>query len=182
LCAFSHAAVTRRLQNTMFGRASRRLADYWLTCWRSDALPLWPTFDTTPIADLAPGLLAFELRTDDTLICTLCGDAVKRALGMDLTGEDWIGLAPGEQRAQRLAGYRAITAGAVGHCIRHARHRSGSVHYAEEILLPFAPLASGARPVLVHLGWRPIEVDASTAEICNNRDIPDEIALISLED
>jgi len=175
-----HAAAKYRLDNLLLGRANRALIDHWLTLWEGDLLPAWPSFDPAKLPDLLPGMLFFELHADNTLMCTFCGEAMVHALGFDLTGKDWLSLARPDQRAQRLQGYRAVAAGAVSHSTRYAQHRSGAVHYAEEVLLPFLPLSTGSVPVLAHVGWRPVETDMSSAEIRNSTAIPDEITLVPL--
>jgi hypothetical protein len=164
----------------MFGRGNRALVDHWLGLWDGDNLPAWPLFDPGALPDLIPGMLFFELRGDRSLLCTFCGDAMMYGLGFDLTGKDWLALARPDQRALRLHGYQTVAAGAVSHSTRYAQHRSGAVHYAEEVLLPFARLPDGAFPVLAHVGWRPVETDISSPEIRNSTAIPDEISFISL--
>jgi hypothetical protein len=181
LSVLSHSAATRRLHDTMLGKANRRLADHWLSHWCGDELPAWP-LNTSAVDDLLPGLVAFELHPTDHLICILCGEYVRRLAGMDLVGRDWIGLAEPEQRSKRLHGFLTVASGSVGHSMRYAQHRSGDVHCIEEIMLPFAKRAGGIVPILVHLSWRPADSDAPhSAEFINTRSIPDEIGMIPLE-
>ncbi len=164
----------------VFGKTSRRLVEYWLSLWDGDRLPDWHAFRMTAVADLEPGISVFELHPEDVLLCIACGEAVARSIGMDIAGKDWLALAEPGHRERRLNGFRAIAAGKAGHCIRYAQHRSGELHYVEEILLPFVASADGVHTVLSYLGWRPIGEDAGTAEFRNSRQIPDEVILISL--
>ena len=177
---FSHSAATRRIREAVFGKANRRLADYWLALWQGESLPAWERFRMSDIPDLEPGISVFELHPEGVLMCIACGSAVERSLGVDLTGKDWLALSSPDQRASRLAGFTAIASGKVGHAVRYAQHRSGEVHYIEEILLPFAQRSGGATPVLSHIGWRPSDPLATEPEIRNSRRVPDEVTLVSL--
>jgi hypothetical protein len=177
---FSHSAATRRIREAVFGKANRRLADYWLSLWRGDALPDWSAFRMSAVSELEPGISVFELHPENVLLCIVCGAAVARSIGMDITGKDWLALSAPDQRASRLNGFTAIARGQAGQAIRYAQHRSGEVHYVEELLLPFAAGSGGAIPVLSHIAWRPSDPFASEAEIRNSRMVPDEVVLVPL--
>jgi hypothetical protein len=163
----------------MLGLSNRRLAEYWLTQWDDDRLPQWSRFGTAPIADLLPGCALIEVQ-GRVLHCASWGEALVRSTGMDMTGKDWLGETPEAGRAERLARYTAVANGSVGHAMRYAQHRSGAVHYVEEIMLPFAPRSAGARPVLVHVAWRPTDPNSTEPEIRNARAIADEFSQIAL--
>jgi hypothetical protein len=178
--AFSHSAAARRIREAVFGKANRRLADYWLSLWRGDALPEWEHFRMSEVGDLEAGISVFELHPEGVLLCTVCGEAVARSLGMNLTGKDWLAYTAPEQRPARLNGFSTVAAGQVLHAVRYAHHRSGELHYVEELLLPFAERTGGARPILSHIGWRPTSRQDSEPEIRNSRTVPDEVVLVSL--
>ncbi len=77
-------------------------------------------------------------------------------LEMELTGQDWLALAPENHRAARLGVFTDIAAGAL--CVVTRRVETGltDLTLSEEILLPLAvDPTNGVYPVLCHADWKP---------------------------
>jgi hypothetical protein len=75
-------------------------------------------------------------------------------LDAELTGRDWIAMAPPAHRAIRLRNLSAVARGAVLVTHRRAAMVAGDDCSNEEIALPFAPEDSGVHPIMVHVDWR----------------------------
>ncbi len=133
---------------------NRVLADHWLSLWTGDALPPRAKLDPRQIKPFLPNLLLFEVVPDKSVVIRLAGTRYRRALNTELTGQDWIALAPEHYRAERLRIISAIARGAIGVGHRRVPLTHGADYVCEEILLPFAPECGDTHPVLVHVNWK----------------------------
>lgn len=137
--------------------ANAKLAQYWLSLWDGDRLPLRSQLSPARMKDLLPGIGIFEVRAGESSRCRLAGTAIQRALGRELAGCDWRAYTPAAQHAERLQRNCAIANGGVGIGIRSTTAREG-VSTTQELQLPFADeTEDGARLILFHLDWRPGE-------------------------
>ena len=111
----------------------------------------------------------------------LAGTSFAALLGMELTGQDWIALAPENHRASRLGLFKTITAGAF--CVATRRIDTGriDVSRSEEILLPLAAdPANGVYSVLCHVDLKEIHSGDSFLSRAETTGAPDAFELIAL--
>jgi len=158
---------------------NRSLAEYWLSLWRDDALPARASLKPAELKSYLPNLMLLDTRPGKGVTIRLAGTYIEHFLKTDLTGKDWIAMAPQAFRAERLQALSAIARGAV--CIGHRRvPLTFDQHYiCEEILLPFAEEAGGNCPVLAHVsGTSPDLVEIGSAEAALGR--PLDFKLIPL--
>jgi hypothetical protein len=142
------------------------VAQYWLSLWRDDALPLRADFKPRDVADQLPSIAIFDVVPDKSVRCRLFGSVLAQGLGRDVTGEDWLALTPEPMRAARLERFSAVARGAIGRGIRPSLRESGEQQFSEEILLPFGDMAAdGTRQVLVHVSWRPTAYDPTVTTL-----------------
>jgi hypothetical protein len=135
--------------------SNAELARHWLSLWPGDELPLRAAFRPAKLKPYLPNLLLFNVVPDASVTVRLAGTGFRHILGTELTGKDWIALAPESYRATRLGLFSAVARGAVVVAHRRVALNDGADQISEEILLPFAPEADGASPVLVHVDWKP---------------------------
>ena len=142
------------------GSDSRSVADYWLSLWKGDELPLRADFKPRNISDQLPVISIFEVIPDKSIHCRLHGSVLAQGFGEDITGKDWLALTPSAERSTRLQRWSDVARGAIGRGLRVGRRESGEPQYSEEMMLPFGEVgADGARQVLYHLSWRQTNYD-----------------------
>lgn len=135
--------------------ANAKLAQYWLSLWDGDTLPMRSQLSPARMKALLPGIGIFEVRAGESSRCRLAGTAIQRALGREIAGCDWRAYTPAAQHAERLARNCAIATGAVGIGVRNTTTPDGP-STTQELQLPFADKTEdGARLILFHLDWRP---------------------------
>lgn len=148
LSAFSRISLTA---------SNRKLADYWLSLWTGDRLPLRSQFLPARMKDLLPGIGIFEVRVGESSRCRLAGTAIQHALGREIAGSDWRSYTLPDQHAERLKRNSAIADGSVGIGIRNTI-TPGGPGAMQELQLPFADgTEDSARLIPFHLDWRPAE-------------------------
>lgn len=135
--------------------ANRALARHWLGWWKDGALPARTRLEPAKLKSFLPNLILFDVVPDRSVTVRLAGTLFRRALGTEITGKDWVAVAPAHYRAERLRIISQIARGAVGIGHRRIAMRGAEAYVCEEILLPFAAEACGTSPVLVHVDWHP---------------------------
>ena len=131
--------------------ANRALVEYWLSLWADDALPSRAKLKPARLKYYLPNLLLFDTVPDRSVTIRLAGTHIVRSLKTELTGRDWIALAPKSYRAERLRIFSALARGAIGLGHRRIPLTYGQHYVSEEIVLPFAREAGGICPVMCHL-------------------------------
>ena len=160
---------------------NRQLADYWLSLWDGDALPVRKSFSPGAVRGHLPGLMIQEVKPGASLIVRLCGTAISQAFGRDLTGCDLIALSPPETRAERLERNSKVAEGAVGLATRRRENRLGVAVESQELHLPLGDVTEdGARLVLLHTSWRPKNAQPGVPEILDVLRLADEFQIIPL--
>jgi hypothetical protein len=100
-------------------------------------------------------IIMFDVVPDRSVTVRLAGTGFRHFLDSELTGGDWIGLAPRSHQATRLNLFSSIARGAILVAHRLVAMTVGADYVSEEILLPFAPEPGGYSPVLVHVNFKP---------------------------
>ncbi len=135
---------------------SRRIADYWLSLWEGNELPLRARFEPLHVRDLLPGVMVMEVKPGERVRVRLSGSAINAAVGMDLTGKDLLELTPDQDRRTRLERNSQSALGNAGWSLRRGTSPDGATWSAEEVYLPFRDCTDdGARLVLFHTTLRP---------------------------
>jgi hypothetical protein len=153
--AFNKGAAARTIAGLGLEDANRALAEHWLSLWPGDALPPRAALSPAKLKPFLPNMVMLDVMPRARVTVRLAGTAVTTALGMELTGQDWVALAPQNYRAERLRILSKVARGAIGTGHRRIPMALAGDYTCEEILLPFAPEPSGAHPVLVHINWKP---------------------------
>ncbi len=153
--AVNKGAARRMLAGLGLEEANRALADHWLALWPGDALPPRAALSPAKIKPFLPNMVMLDVVPGARVTVRLAGTAVTKALGLELTGQDWLALAPRSYRAERLRILSKVARGAIGTGHRRIVMALAGDYTCEEILLPFAAEPSGAHPVLVHINWKP---------------------------
>lgn len=147
----------RAVENIIAGldleQSNRTLADHWLSLWEGDALPPRAKLNPAKLKSFLPGMLLFDVVPDRSITVRLAGTGYRYALQKDPTGTDWIAAAPESHRANRLKAFSTIARGAVLIAHRRIGMLAGEDYISEEILLPFAPDASGVVTVMARVNF-----------------------------
>ncbi len=135
--------------------SNRALADHWLSLWSGDSLPPRASFNPAKFKSFLSNLIMFNVVPKVGVKVRLAGTGFHHYLDAELTGKDWIALAPESHRATRLKLFSTIARGAILVAHRRIIMTVGDDYISEEILLPFAPEADGSSPVIVHVNFKP---------------------------
>jgi hypothetical protein len=152
---YSYARAVSALEATPLGRLNRAFANYWLSLWDGDDLPLRAAFNPARARDLLPGIVILAVRPGESVHCRLAGSAIHMGLGVDITGKDWLAMTPDDQKSTRLARLGQLVEGAASRNLREGFTASGTPVCAEEVQFPFGDIAEdGARMLISHVAWR----------------------------
>ena len=179
MTSFSKREAERALAELDMTAANRALCDHWLSLWPGDALPPRAAIAPARLKPYLPNIMLMDTVPDRSVTIRLAGTRIVSSLKTELTGQDWVALAPKSYRAKRLRNYSAVARGAVvvGH--RRVPLTFEQYNVCEEILLPFAEEAGGNCPVLAHVsGTSPDLVEIGSAEAALGR--PLDFKLIPL--
>ncbi len=178
---FSKALAERCFTENPPGPDGRRLADYWLSLWRGDELPLRADWRPRDITDQLPLIAIFDVVPDKSVQCRLHGSALAQASGEDITGKDWLAMTAPEDRPMRLQRWSDVARGAIGRGLRPGRRQSGEPCHCEEMMLPFGDVPqNGSRQVLYHVAWRRANHDPNVPGIANVNRLSVEFHLTDL--
>ena len=159
---FDRGAVLEIASNLELAPSNRRLLRHWLSLWSGNALPDRATINPANLKPLLSNLMMFDVVPGTSVVVRLAGTMFNFVLGTELTGRDWIALAPADHRAERLRVFSDIAAGAIGRGVRTLTMNTGETRSCEEILLPFrGEKESDVRTVLAH-----INLDVGRNEAC----------------
>jgi hypothetical protein len=160
--------------------ANLQLAQYWLSLWEEDAIPLRSAFNPAKIKTLLPGIGIFEVRPGESVRCRIAGGNIAQSISREISGQDWREYTPKEHWAARLERNTAIAMGAIGIGIRHGVADAGRMR-SIELQLPFGDVAEdGARLMLFHLDWRPGAYTSYRPQSGRTAAIADEFVCIPL--
>jgi hypothetical protein len=147
---FSKSAVEFTLAQIDLEEFNRAFVEHWLSLWSADGLPSRSRLNPAKMKRFLRNLLILDVRPHAHVSVRLAGTAITDALKMELTGKDWIALAPEHYRAERLRILSDIAAGALGVGYRRLDLLYNQELVCEEVILPLAAEASGNSPVVVH--------------------------------
>src|SRR5258707_3511096 len=99
---FSKRAAERLVAGLELRKANRALAEHWLSLWNGDALPARAQLKPANLKSYLPDLLLFDTVPDKSVTIRLVGTNIVRQIKMELTGRDWVAMAPKSYRAERL--------------------------------------------------------------------------------
>lgn len=159
--SYDKAAV--RAAVDLMGLAPRGLqfVELWLDQWSGAELPGASGFPGPHAEQFQPLIMITLLRPGVGAPVTYMGQALVRAIGMNLTGMDWIGLAPPELRGERMRRANAIAAGALLRTTREVVLDSQAPYFFETISVPLRPNAEGRVPLVHFADWAPPEEGAT---------------------
>lgn len=152
---FDRAATQALIAALDLTPANREIAETWLSLWRGNALPDRRQLNPADMKPFLSHLALFDVVPGVGVTVRLAGTRFGTILGMELTGQDWIALAPESHRARRLNTFGAIARGALCVATRLVDTGQADLKLSEEILLPLAadPI-HGVYPVLCHVDWK----------------------------
>jgi len=156
--SFNKADVEGLVSQLDLEKSNRALADYWLSLWDGDELPLRAKFNPAKMKPFLSSMLIFDVVPDERVMVRLAGTGFRYILDTDPTGTDWIAAAPESHRAKRLGLFSAVARGAIVVAHRRIAMLVGDDYTSEEVLLPFAKEPNGSVPVMVHVNFKPQQI------------------------
>jgi hypothetical protein len=153
---FDRGAAFKIVSDLELAADNSKLVHHWLSLWSDNELPARDALKPADVKSLLANLIMFDVVAGESVIVRLAGTNFGFTLGMDLTGKDWIELAPAAHRAGRLRIFSDIVTGAIGRGVRSIEMKAGDARSCEEILLPFrGDVKEGPQLVLCHVDWNP---------------------------
>jgi hypothetical protein len=163
---FDRAAAVRIISDLDLAPSNRKFVEHWLSLWNGNALPARDSIRPADLKPLLSNLIMFDVTPSKSVFIRLAGTNFNFTLGAELSGEDWVALAPPEYRSERLRVFTDIAAGAIGRGVRRIEMSTGQMEPSEEVLLPFRAEAEGSPElVLCHVNWRPEKDSARIAHL-----------------
>jgi hypothetical protein len=177
--SYDKAAV--RVAVDLMGLAPRSLQfiEQWLNGWIGNDLPPPGGFPGERSESLRPLIMITLLEPGVRAPVTFMGPGLVRATGLDLTGMDWIGLAPPDSRPERLRRANAIGAGAILRTTREVVLDSQAPYFFETISVPLRPDAQGRVPLVHFADWAPPQDDATVMHGMRSG-VPEEAEIVPL--
>jgi hypothetical protein len=179
---FDKAHAAHAIASLDLAPTNRAIAEHWLSLWKGDRLPPRSALSPARIKPFLPCLILFEVRPMQSVSVKLTGTLYTRMLGTELTGADWIAIAPPEFRDERMKSFADIAEGGV-----YVAHRESEMEYgpkvkSQELLLPFMPdTEGGAHIVLCHLDWAEHDITNRVKVGPNTHGKPFDITQLSLK-
>jgi hypothetical protein len=159
--SYDRAAVKAAVDLMGLAPRSQLFVEQWLESWNGDQLPLAADFPGQSLESLKPLIMIALLEPGQNAIVSVMGAGLARATGLDLSGMDWIAMAPPEARAERLRRADAIGAGAILRTTREVLLDSQTPYFFETISVPLAPDITGRVPLVHFADWSPPEEKAT---------------------
>ncbi len=162
---FHRRVAERVVAELQVDAMNRALAEYWLSLWQDEALPSRASLKPAELKTYLPNLVLFDTLPNKSVSIRLVGTYIERSLKTELTGKDWIAMAPKSYRAERLRILSTIARGGLGVGHRRVPCTFDQHYICEELLLPFAEEAGGTCPVMAHVsGTSPAFVEIQSAD------------------
>jgi hypothetical protein len=128
-------------------------AEQWQR-WRGDRLlPRRVELDLSSIRRLLGSVMLFELHSEDVALVKVAGTALREHYGYELTGKNYVELAPPARRATRcFRMWQSVVRPCGSRLIREHKVPSGRVTHAEVVTLPLeADRNDAPRLLLTHV-------------------------------
>jgi hypothetical protein len=152
---FDRAATQALIAGLGLTPTNRQVAETWLSLWHGNELPDRRRLNPADLKQNLSHLALFDVVPGVSVTVRLAGTRFGTVLGMELTGQDWLALAPENHRARRLGLFTDIAAGALCVATRYVDTGKVDLNLSEEILLPLAAdPVHGVYPVLCHVDWK----------------------------
>src|ERR1700722_16411645 len=100
--SYDKAAVKTAVDLMGLAPRSQLFVERWLESWNGDQLPLAGDFPGQDLESLKPLIMIPLLEPGQSGTVSFMGAGLVRATGLDLSGMDWIEMAPPDARAERL--------------------------------------------------------------------------------
>ena len=178
---FDRAATQTLIAGLDLTPANRGVMETWLSLWCGNELPDRRQLNPADLKRNLSHLAIFDVVPGVSVTVRLAGTSFGSVLGMELTGQDWIALAPENHRAGRLRTFADIASGALCIATRHVETGAMEASLTEEILLPLAvDPVHGIYPVLCHVDWKSARPDMRIKSPAQAIGTPDSFAIIPL--
>lgn len=133
---------------------SQQMADLWLSLWDGCHLPSIDVFLPARLGPLGALALFQEVRPDESVRIRHCGSHLKKWIGKDLKGSDWIDLALPKFRPERKRRISVVARGAIMRATRQA-DEEGAFNVVECISLPLHPQPDGNVTIVQYINALP---------------------------
>jgi len=176
---YDKAAVRAAVDLMGLAPRSLQFVQCWLDSWNGGDLPAAGSFPDARAQSLSPLVMITLLTPGVAAPVTFMGADLVRFTGLDLTGMDWINLAPPELRGERLRRADAIGAGALLRTTREVMLSSQEPYFFETVSVPLCADGDGRVPLVHFADWAPPEEDVTVIHGMRSG-VPDEAQIVPL--
>ena len=122
---------------------SQQFADQWLSAWNGVELPGDAEFGKALSGDIRRFTVFSEYNPRGGIPIRFVGEEIKRLARADLTGEDYVEIAPPEARGERMRRVLAAMSGAIIRVTHQLTLKTGGEQFVETVSLPLREREDG---------------------------------------
>jgi len=141
--SYDKEATQQLLVSLGLAPGSQQFADQWLSAWNGVELPGDAEFDKALSGDIRRFTVFSEYNPRGGIPIRFVGEEIKRLARADLTGEDYVEIAPPEARGERMRRVLAAMSGAIIRVTHQLTLKTGGEQFVETVSLPLREREDG---------------------------------------
>lgn len=141
--SYDKEATQQLLVSLGLAPGSQQFADQWLSAWNGVELPDDAAFDKALSQDTRRFTVFSDYNPRGGIPIRFVGEEIKRLARADLTGEDYVEIAPPEARGERMRRVLAAMSGAIIRVTHQLTLKTGGEQFVETVSLPLREREDG---------------------------------------
>jgi len=141
--SYDKEATQQLLVSLGLAPGSQQFADQWLSAWNGVELPGDAEFGKALSGDIRRFTVFSEYNPRGGIPIRFVGEEIKRLARADLTGEDYVEIAPPEARGERMRRVLAAMSGAIIRVTHQLTLKTGGEQFVETVSLPLREREDG---------------------------------------
>lgn len=140
---YNKEATQQLLVSVGLAPGSQQFTDQWLAAWNGVELPDGAAFDKALSRDVRRFTVFSEYNPHGGIPIRFVGEEIKRLARADLTGTDYVEMAPPEARGERMRRVLAAVSGAIIRVTHQLTLKTGGEQFVETVSLPLREQENG---------------------------------------
>jgi hypothetical protein len=136
-------ATQQLLESLGLAPGSQQFADQWLSAWDGSDLPGDAEFEKALSQDIRRFTVFSEYNPRGGIPMRFVGEEIKRLARADLTGLDYVDIAPPETRGERMRRVLAAVSGAIIRITHQLTLKTGGEQFVETVSVPLREREGG---------------------------------------
>ena len=136
-------ATQQLLESLGLAPGSQQFADQWLAAWDGSDLPSDAEFDKAISPDIRRFTVFSDYNPRGGIPMRFVGEEIKRLARADLTGLDYVDIAPPETRGERMRRALAAVSGAIIRITHQLTLKTGGEQFVETVSVPLREREDG---------------------------------------